>query len=104
MSDATPSLCEFRVPKDAPTKTKWIEMPNGTGHWASNWELQQEAKRACIVNPKTGKPYTRHLYAQKNLRVEQYMTMRDGSSAPVRYAYELVCQRDGCDFKQKCGY
>jgi hypothetical protein len=41
----TPSLREFRAPKDAPTKTKWIEMPNGTGHWASNWELQQEAKR-----------------------------------------------------------
>jgi hypothetical protein len=39
------SLREFRAPKDAPTKTKWIEMPNGTGHWASNWELQQEAKR-----------------------------------------------------------
>lgn len=35
------SAQKFRVAKDAPTKTKWIEMPNGTGHWASNWELRR---------------------------------------------------------------
>lgn len=31
----------------APRRTVWVEMPNGAGHWASNWELRQiEVKRA----------------------------------------------------------
>jgi hypothetical protein len=36
---------------NAATKTVWIEMPNGTGHWASNWELRQIAEKKLSVPP-----------------------------------------------------
>lgn len=39
MNQAAFSARRYRVPKGAPTKTYWVEHPDGGGHWASNWEI-----------------------------------------------------------------
>ena len=58
--------------------------------------VPQDAPRcACVVNPKTGRAFTKHRYRQEGLRVKTYTQMYSGEMAPTRFAFELVCERCG---------
>ena len=56
----------------------------------------------CHINPKTDRPFTRHLYEQRNLRVETYTRMASGEEAATGVAFELVCKR--CGYQEKVTY
>lgn len=60
--------------------------------------------RTCVVNPKTGKPFTRHDRYEDDLHVKEYATMHDGERVPVKFGGVLACRREGCDWRQEFSY
>ena len=57
--------------------------------------MARQLQPRCLLNPKTGRPFTRHSYRPEGLRVESYVRMTSGEMAPRDYAFELVCKRCG---------
>ena len=54
--------------------------------------MARELQPECDTNPKTGKPFTRHSYEQRNLRVLTYYVY---TGWPAAYGFDLVCKRCG---------
>jgi hypothetical protein len=55
-----------------------------------------ERTTECVVNPKTGKPFTRHNYEQTDLRVQSYVySAWGGGLHPYTYSWTRTCKRCG---------